>query len=183
MGNTCGLGFFQLSFKIDYRRLDWCSLPLICFYLPRVLFTLVLLLYTFATGYRSQFVQLVSLQPLIPHLNKLGLLSREEQQELTNPHHTEDRRIRKLLDIVAGKGPEGYTLLKDALREEITHSGHGTLSGILYDVPRGRYCHPPFPDKANNSPVMWLRKLYASYSAVHVYLKLSDNYSPCRGAY
>ncbi len=29
-GNTCGLGFFQLSLKIDYRRLDWCSLPLIC---------------------------------------------------------------------------------------------------------------------------------------------------------
>ncbi len=25
-----GLGFFQLSLKIDYRRLDWCSLPLIC---------------------------------------------------------------------------------------------------------------------------------------------------------
>ncbi len=105
-----------------------------------VLFTLVPLLYTFATGYRSQFVQLVSLQPLIPHLNKLGLLSREEQQELTNPHHTEDRRIRKLLDIVAGKGPEGYTLLKDALREEITHTGHGILSGILYNVPRGKYC-------------------------------------------
>ncbi len=30
MGNTCGLGLFQLSLKIDYRRLDWCSLPLIC---------------------------------------------------------------------------------------------------------------------------------------------------------
>ncbi len=30
LGNTCGLGFFQLSLRIDYRRLDWCSLPLIC---------------------------------------------------------------------------------------------------------------------------------------------------------
>ncbi len=101
------------------------------------------LLYTFATGYRSQFVQLVSLQPLIPHLNKLGLLSREEQQELTNPHHTEGRRIRKLLDIVAGKGPEGYTLLKDALCAEITHTGHGILSDILYNVPRGKWQATP----------------------------------------
>ncbi len=30
LGNTCSLGFFQLSLRIDYRRLDWCSLPLIC---------------------------------------------------------------------------------------------------------------------------------------------------------
>ena len=84
--------------------------------------------------HQLNFIQLINLQSLIPHLNEQDLITRDEQDRLTNPLLTECERIVDLLYIIERQGAEAYPHFLEAIKQETTHSGHKVLYDIL--VPK-----------------------------------------------
>lgn len=86
--------------------------------------------------HQLSFVKYISLEALIPHLNRQHILTFEEQDKLANQEQEEASRIRELLDIVESKGADCYVKFIRAIFEEKTHDGHMTLSA---EVQRSKY--------------------------------------------
>lgn len=78
-------------------------------------------------SHQPEFMELANLTVLLPHLKSYGLLSHEESQYLNNDLHTEQNRLRKLLEYMENKGQEGCKKLLKAIAEEKTHIGHQQL--------------------------------------------------------
>ena len=76
-------------------------------------------------------IENVNLPALVPLLNRHGLLTKPEQEQLLNELFTSDVRIMKLTDILPSKGPGCVSKVLDCLRQETKHPGHAHLLQII----------------------------------------------------
>ncbi len=108
-----------------------CTRWFLCFTPPYTAYVEIL------RGCQSWFESYISLLPLIPHLNWLGVLTPEEQDTLINTEHSEQSRIRGLLEMIVQKGAEGYRQFIEAVHREETHIGHRSLLTCIDNIRRG----------------------------------------------
>ena len=78
-----------------------------------------------------KFHELINLSALVPHLKSKLLLSREEEDVMTNNLYTRQDRVTKLLQFIPNKGRQGCLLFLQAIKEEDTHVGHKELYQII----------------------------------------------------
>ena len=76
-------------------------------------------------------VRYVNLETLVPVLNKYGVITREESEQLLNTNMTSQKRKRDLTAYLESKGNTGFTLFLQALKEETEHCGHKELHDLL----------------------------------------------------
>ena len=72
-------------------------------------------------------VQKLDLPAIVPHLVEAQLLTRHDQEELTNKHHSQDIRIMKWVDKLVKKGSDGVLKFVDCLKRCPKAGGHEEL--------------------------------------------------------
>ena len=82
---------------------------------------------TLLQKHQPQIMGLLDLSSLLPYLDYHGLLTTEELEFLSSDRHEHQKRVRKLLEYMEQKGPEGYQQFLQAIGEETTHIGHRQL--------------------------------------------------------
>ena len=84
---------------------------------------------------REQFtldiVQKLDLPAVVPHLVEAGLLTRHDQEELMNKHHSQDIRIMQWIEKLVKKGSVGVSKFVDCLERCREAGGHEELIKIM----------------------------------------------------
>ncbi len=94
---------------------------------------------SFLRHYQPKLVECINLEALVPHLNRLLVLTDHENEILLNQHFTHRQRLLHLLERMEHKGDTGLLRFLEALAAERSHLGHQDLDEEL--APYRRSCN------------------------------------------
>ena len=85
------------------------------------------------TSHCAEFVRLVNLDALVPHLRQMGLLTSVEVEEWIKMTTSSSRNVQvlHLLTVLERKGRQGVCGVIQALKDEKEHTGHEELADTL----------------------------------------------------
>ena len=99
---------------------------------------------TSLTNHSKEFVRLVNLESLMPHLCQRGLLGPNELEWWLNQNQNNDRNLKVLhmLTILNKKGKQGVHGVIQALKDDCEHMGHDELASMLEEAYGFQYNKP-----------------------------------------